>query len=75
VDCWENHSTGPFYELINFFDNEGTLGPVVAAKLAKDFADHRSKAEQVEDVFFVESYREWDKAFQMAAKQGAVEFH
>lgn len=27
----------PFWELVNFADNEGTIGPTVAAKLLRDF--------------------------------------
>ena len=37
--CWNSDKTeGPFYELINFSDCEGVIGPKVAAKLARDFA-------------------------------------
>lgn len=31
----------PFYEIIDFADNEGAIGPVTCAKLAKDFREHR----------------------------------
>lgn len=31
----------PFGELIHFSDHEGVIGPVAAAKLARDFAEHR----------------------------------
>ena len=34
----------PFVELINFSDCEGVIGPEVAAKLAKDFADYEFSA-------------------------------
>ena len=34
----------PFVELINFSDCEGVIGPKVAAKLAKDFADYEDRA-------------------------------
>lgn len=42
---WED-TTGlfqgrPFYEQINFADNEGTIGPKTAAKLAQDYVDQR----------------------------------
>jgi hypothetical protein len=46
--CWDDveggGQTGPFSELINFSDCEGTLGPVVCAKLAKDFQQFAAKA-------------------------------
>lgn len=70
---------GPFIELINFADNEGYIGPVVSAKLAKDFADHESaiiaKAEADGETWFIELYRKWRAAFAMAADGGCVEFH
>jgi hypothetical protein len=70
---------GPFVELINFADNEGFIGPIVAAKLAKDFADHEAKAAKAatdaHEGWYIEVYRDWKKAFEMAADNGAVDFH
>ena len=67
----------PFVELINFPDNEGVIGPVVAAKLAKDFAEFEHRAEEYsasipDGTDWLENYREWKCAFEMAAKDGAV---
>lgn len=74
--AWKNGADGkPFYELINFADNEGVIGPKIAAKLAKDFADNQAKADAHEDEYFRERYGYWRKAFEMAAQNGAVEFH
>ena len=33
----------PFFELINFADNEGTIGPVSAGDLLADFADGKNR--------------------------------
>lgn len=74
-DCWNNHTSGPFYELINFFDNEGIIGPIVAAKLAMDFSEFKAKAEAVEDEYLFEKYCEWRNAFIMASDNGVVVFH
>jgi hypothetical protein len=74
VGAWQSEG-GPFYELINFSDCEGTIGPVVSAKLAKDFADFQSKADAVESEDWRESYADWRKAFETAAQNGAVHFH
>ena len=78
-DCWKQDKAGPFFELIHFADNEGVIGPKVAAKLAKDFADHEAKAtawaEANNDEWFIQKYRDWRKAFEMAAQGGAVDFH
>jgi hypothetical protein len=75
-DCWgEDGDTGPFSELINFSDCEGAIGPVVSAKLAKDFAEFDGAAAKVmADPWFYERYAHWRKAFEMAADGGAVEF-
>lgn len=78
--CWDDPKAGgPFFELINFSDAEGIIGPVVAAKLAKDFAEHQQKAESVssgeDGEYYIKKYNEWRKAFEMAADGGAVDFH
>lgn len=79
---WDSENPqGPFVELINFADNEGVIGPTVSAKLAKDFAAHEARiaALACDDLSFdpynLVKYREWRKAFEMAADGGAVEFH
>jgi len=70
---------GPFVELINFYDNEGDIGPEVSAKLAKDFAilvnKARDFAADLDDAgYFFDCYRKWSKAFRMAADGGFVHF-
>lgn len=78
-ECWEappgQQHAKPFFELIHFADNEGVIGPKVAAKLAKDFADNQKRAEETGDEWEIAQYRHWRKAFEMAADDGAVEFH
>jgi hypothetical protein len=69
-----------FLELINFSDCEGLIGPQVSAKLAQDFEDHEAKAEAyaetIEDGdWWIDRYRQWWRAFQMASDNGAVQFH
>jgi hypothetical protein len=36
----------PFFEIIHFSDCEGTIGPEVAAKLARDFEEYRQQARE-----------------------------
>lgn len=74
--CWEGE-TGPFSELINFSDCDGTIGPKAADKLAKDFAewDERAKAADRADGYNYSRYKEWRKACEMAADGGAIAFH
>ncbi len=69
-----NGAKGPFAELIDFSDCEGVIGPVVAKKLAADFAEFQPKADAIGD-YFLERYNHWRKAFEMAADNGAVDFH
>jgi hypothetical protein len=77
-EAWDGQAEGkPFVELVNFSDCEGTIGPVVSAKLAKDFAEWDERAKQFSsDVFwFSDLYAKWRVAFDMAADGGAVDFH
>ena len=77
--AWANGAQGrPFFELIHFSDCEGIIGPKISAKLAKDFADNQAKADvyRVDEAsWFREKYSDWRRAFEMAADNGAVEFH
>lgn len=74
ASAWEAES-GPFWEMINFSDCEGTIGPKTSAKLANDFADHQAKADAHEDDHFRALYAQWRKVFETAAQEGAVSFH
>ncbi len=76
--AWANGADGkPFWELIHFSDCEGVIGPRISAKLAKDFAANQTKADAVEygEGYFQDKYTDWRRAFEMAADNGAVEFH
>jgi hypothetical protein len=66
---------GPFWELINFTDCDGAIGTAIAAKLAKDFAEHQSKADEHPDKLFRARYEQMRKAFECAADSGFVRFH
>jgi hypothetical protein len=74
---YEKLKGSPFIELINFADNEGVIGSVAAAKLAKDFADwdERAKLFDSSDDWFYDRYQLWRKAFEAATDNGAVVFH
>ena len=72
---WHSHEAykdKPFAELINFSDCEGTLGPKVCAKLAKDFKDFEAQAKADEDAYYV--YKEFMTVFELTANNGAVVF-
>ena len=68
-------SSGPFYELIHFSDAEGTIGPKSSAKLHRDFVAFRKRAMGHPDKAFRDTYLEFEKAFGLASKNGAVVFH
>ena len=68
-------SPGPFMELTYFSDCEGVIGPVVSAKLAKDFAMYQPFADSHSDEWFRKKYAEWRVAFETAADGGFVDFH
>lgn len=73
----------PFYELIDFADNEGVIGPKTSAKLAEDFVAHRERAispvQTMDDVgqWAFDLYNQFQLAFELAALtgHGVVEFH
>ncbi|MBA4710520.1 hypothetical protein [Aquitalea aquatica] len=68
-------SSGPFWELINFSDCDGTIGATVSAKLHADFEAFQEKASQHADERFVEIYGNFKAAFALASEGGAVRFH
>jgi hypothetical protein len=75
----------PFIELIDFPDNEGTIGPETSAKLAKDFADWDERLKEKsgkapaggfdQGNWWHMRYKDWRKAFELAADGGFVTFH
>lgn len=65
---------GPFQELVNFSDCEGTIGPKTSAKLADDFKLFLAAAEK-EGGSFLRTYLAFLLAFDMAADGGFVVFH
>lgn len=73
----KNGKETPFAELIEFFDNEGIIGPVVAAKLADDFAKYCGEARQYagEEFWDFSLYCRFWCACMLAADQGAILFH
>lgn len=72
ADAWGNHSGGPFWELINFSDCQGTLGTLVCAKLAQDFAQFQAAADAHPDEYFRADYNSMRAGFELAATDGAV---
>lgn len=65
---------GPFYELIWFADNEGTIGPEAARDLLADFREH-VEAYVLPSLWPTELYGDWTRAFELAADSGLVSFH
>jgi hypothetical protein len=76
---WAVPESGPFVELVNFSDCEGTLGTAVCKKLAKDFADFQDTVDAMpnamDNEYFKQLYTEWREAFEYASDGGAVCFH
>lgn len=77
-EAWEERRKRtdlPFYGLIVFADNEGTIGPAACAKLAKDFEEWSERASgTVRYAWCVGTYDRFAQAFRDAARNGAVEF-
>jgi hypothetical protein len=75
----ERFAGRPFVELIDFTDCDGRIGAQLAAKLAADFRAHAAKAEEFAgtlevDGDFINNYRDFTRAFELAAQQGALAF-
>ena len=71
---WESsvlYCDKPFYELVNFGDNEGAFGPATSAKLAADFAAH---AAPICEEYYARTYGLFKKAFEIASDDGFVVF-
>lgn len=63
----------PFFEQIHFADNEGTLGPVTSAKLAKNYVEQRGRVlAQADEI--IHRYDEWLDAFALIGPTGFVRF-
>lgn len=79
----DDYRDKPFYELVNFADNEGTIGPEAAQDLYQDFVDQESKIlafwadnfDQNTREWFEQKYDDWIKAFDLARGTGLVAFH
>lgn len=70
----------PFYELIWFADNEGTLDEVAAMSLLADFREHEAmyRARRADDEYGrydIERYEHWMRACELASQGGLIEFH
>ncbi len=73
----ETDPAGPFYELIWFADNEGTIATEAARALLVDFrqlAPAYAPAMSWAD-YARRSYADWTRAFELAADGGLVDFH
>jgi hypothetical protein len=88
VEFWkeeENFIGKPFYELINFSDCEGQIGPKVSDKLYQDFTNPENEKkfldyckEKFETAYIEDLYQaNWDdfkKAFEIARQGGLVQW-
>lgn len=69
--CWAG-APGIFSELINFPNNEGTIGPKTCAKLAKDFNEFTPLDAGPS---FMSTYNNFKTAFNSVGDSGCVDFH
>ncbi len=75
-DAWDGlvRDGAPFLELVDFADNEGAIGPVVAAKLLHDFEEFDERSNATGDDYFYRDYCRIRSGLEMAADGGALEF-
>lgn len=80
---WANPDTyrdQPFFELINFADNEGTIGGEAARDLHEDFTNFLAQATTYftglpDGDFALEKYQTWLSATEDASVSGMIDFH
>lgn len=65
---------GPFWEIINFTDADGAIGPVVSEKLYRDFQKYKDKAMHFKNEYFIDVYLNFLNAFDVARKNGLILF-
>ena len=87
VEFWkdaENFIGQPFYELINFSDCEGQIGPEVSEKLYQDFMDPENEKKFLDyckakfeteylEEFYQANWEDFKKAFEIARLGGLVQ--
>jgi len=71
----DGDKTKPFYELINFADNEGCLDWEVSENLYDDFVNNREKALKVFGEDNMYNYDAWTEVFRLGKDKGVVVFH
>ena len=64
----------PFYDLINFADNEGYLDWEVSNTIYSDFEKYNEKAKLVMSEYDYSKYETWLKTFKSAKNDGVVVF-
>jgi len=69
-----NSDGGPFYELINFSDCEGYIGPECCKKLADDFESFSDAADNHDNEWFKEKYFDMKRLFLDGSQSGYVRF-
>lgn len=69
----ERYENAPFVKLIDFSDCEGAFGPVTSKALAADFVRYATRI-AAEDSEFVDLYRRFGQAFELASENGFVVF-
>lgn len=71
----ETRPEGPFYELIWFADNEGTLAQQAATSLLGEFRRFEKDYAASHHGYDLQRYKDWTIACQLAADGGLIDFH
>ena len=64
----------PFVELVKFSDCDGVIGPVVAAKILRDFQEFDERAKALGDDRFYVGYCQLKRGLELAEDGGALVF-
>lgn len=75
-DAWDSPSVfrhRPFFELVHFADNEGSIGSEAAADLAADFRGHSALSHEA-DPGWSSLFGQWTAGLELAARGGLIHF-
>jgi len=72
---WQNlPSDIPFYDLIDFADNEGRIDWETSERIYQDFKAWETKADEFYSEFQIGKYKEWLNVFDLGRQGGVVVF-
>ena len=77
TEIWNNYEMfkgEAFYELINFSDCDGVIGPTSSTRLLSDFKRYKEDFFKISNEWDCEYYEDWIKILEIASNDGMLVF-